>query len=544
MKNWLIRLVILIVPLAGHTRPEQDILIKTRFDKKSSANLTQKMRKFLVKNDFGDPYNYIHSSVLTLDLNETIDLPKDSQDWIRELQSILRLSLLDSRYTLKVEKLGYSIADFVPDLRSAQEVDNRIEYVTVSTIQGISITANKVIFEVELIRAHAVAPVAFNIELHQPKFTVSPELLSEINMGWMTSLLPGQMLLSLVTIDMHKVLNAVVKRPDLVDFSMHHFTIPDVSIRVGHKELKLDKVKLASFLERKKPQMKKSLLDVMNQRLGANFKNLIADAPKEIMINRRTVIDGMVKGSLHLESMDTDRLGLLELRYSGKFCSEDIFKTSKDCRSPLLARTRREISKEMSKSSVKFLNHQLLRNENNIAVSVSEQYLNNLIDATVLQGLWEKELANKPFKLGPEKAFILAEEAGENFSFFMDIIYPLSRTQRLLVGRSELRFPVKFFIGMQVLNSAGLPRFRITVNDILMDVDALLYGMPQYGLPSTVQNGRFKGKVLDKIFEDLASFKGETLFEMELGEFKDTYLEELDFYSDGAGRATAVLGFK
>jgi hypothetical protein len=47
--------------------------------------------------------------------------------------------------------------------------------------------------------------------------------------------------------------------------------------------------------------------------------------------------------------------------------------------------------------------------------------------------------------------------------------------------------------------------------------------------------------VLQTIHKDLSAFNNKVLVQVDLKEFKGTYLEDLSFYSDGLGRATAVL---
>jgi hypothetical protein len=56
-----------------------------------------------------------------------------------------------------------------------------------------------------------------------------------------------------------------------------------------------------------------------------------------------------------------------------------------------------------------------------------------------------------------------------------------------------------------------------------------------------VNTVRFQKIVLKRIFEDLAPFNQKIMLDLELKEFKETYLEQLDFFSDGHGRANAVL---
>ena len=123
----------------------------------------------------------------------------------------------------------------------------------------------------------------------------------------------------------------------------------------------------------------------------------------------------------------------------------------------------------------------------------------------------------------------------------MDILYKLTGTQRVLVGRSELRFPVRLSIGLKMVLVDKIPHLKIRVLKVHTDESLLLKGLPQYGLISNVNTARFQQKVLKGILEEIAPFDQKILLDLEIEELMDTYLEELDFFSDGKGRASAIL---
>jgi hypothetical protein len=178
----------------------------------------------------------------------------------------------------------------------------------------------------------------------------------------------------------------------------------------------------------------------------------------------------------------------------------------------------------------------------NVAISISEDYINQLITSVAQAGMID--LAGESFTLGPEKAFVLAEEKGEGFSLYLDIIHKLRGAQRVLVGRSELRFPIRLSIGLKVNLIQGIPHLQIKVLEVKTDEKLLIEGLPEYELVTNVDSVRFRKKVINNILEDISPFNQKILVDLELKEFKDTYLEQLSFLSDGKGRANAVLSMK
>lgn len=190
------------------------------------------------------------------------------------------------------------------------------------------------------------------------------------------------------------------------------------------------------------------------------------------------------------------------------------------------------------------MNRSLIERQTNLSLSVSEKYLNQMVEATIKTGLWDGPLSEKDLVLGPEKAFVLADEKGELFSLYMDVIHKLPRSQRILVGKSEIRFPIKFMIALNIEEVNGIPHFIIRVKKVATDRDLLVKGLPQYGLPTSLNGVRFQNKVLKKIMSDVSSFEGRTLVDFELKGLKGTYLHDLKFTSDGQGRGSATIGFK
>lgn len=519
---------------------EQNIVLATRLDQKSSASFIKRMRNFLINNGFGDPYNRSLTEPISIDLNKALqELPPDTQSWIKEFQSLLSLKLFESKYRFIVEGFSYSIEDFNSELRPVVSGVNRVEYVTHNHVKGISFSARRVSFQVELKRTQSGDPINFSIDLLGPEFIIHPELVLELPMLWQTSLTPELISLSLNSIDLTKMFRKILDRPELVELRVSDIHLPDVSVRVGHKEIKFDHKKIKKFLSDEKDGMKKGILDIIKAR-EETLVNILEGSPQEISVSKMFSIRGKINAIFDVKSIFENQIsGTLEAGLNGYFCSKggDL---SQFCRSQrVTAKKRRIVSSDLFKRSMFHVQDQLAEEKSHIVVSVSEHYLNELIMAADQGGVLE--LTSDKFTLGPEKAFVLADKYSENFTLYIDILHKLSGSQRVLVGRSELRFPVRLGIGLKILDINGMPTLRIKVNTIETNEDLLIRGKAEYGLPTNVTNIRFRKKVLKSIMEEIHSFKDMILLDLEIPELKDTYLEELNFYSDGFGRGTATL---
>jgi hypothetical protein len=518
-----------------------DIVIKSRLDHQSSAAFINRIRTFLINNNFGDPYNREFEAPVEVDFNQVLDdLPANTQSWIKEFQNLLNLKLFESNYILRIENFSYEIQGFNSELKPFQAGPNRVEYVSQNYVQGLELGAKKIVFQVELKRTTRGTPITFDIELIKPTFLLDPELVVDLPMGWRTSVLPDSLLLSLHTIDLSKVFSQIGERPELISFNVQDFSMPEVSIKVGGKTLTFDRDKIKRFLSSKKEDMKLAIIDLIKTKLEERFSNIIKDKPQEMFIPRSFSTKGEIETNFKLKSLNADDSKILDARVDGSFCSERTQNSIKECRSEQeITKVRRNISDDLFYSSMKEIDLLFMQKRANIVFSISENYINQLITAAAQAGLLE--LGGEGFRLGPEKAFILAEEKGEGFSLYLDIIHKLKKSQRILVGKSELRFPVRLNIGLKIILEDKIPHLKIKVLNLKTDTDLLLEGKPEYGLQSNVGTVRFQKKVIEGIMEDIQPFDQKVLVELELKEFKDTALEELSFASDGKGRANAVL---
>jgi hypothetical protein len=542
--------LLFITTLLGHSfvwaKAPQDIIIKSRFDAQSSKVFIDQLRDFLMINKLGDPYNIEVGKPLVVDLAKVIEeMPVDSHAWIKQFQSFFRLRAFESDFKLVVEGLGFSIGDFNSEfIPSPSTSGRRIEYVTQNSVHGIKVFAKKIAFEVILQTTDGSRPISFQVELIRPAFTVSQDLVLDLPMGWSTSILSDHLLLSLHTIDLKKIISEMIKKPHLIDFDSDELILPNLAVKVGNKTIRFDNAKIRDFLEKKEAGLKKSVLDLLNSRMNDRMGNVIKDTPLELKLLRKIDIQSDIHAAFELETMSANQSKMLEFNVDSYFCPPKEEKNN--CiDSAYKVRERRVILEEQTQRSSRLLNRQLIERTANIAFSVSENYLNELILATIKAGLWEHSFKGKEFKLGPEAAFILADEAGDTLSLYLDIINPLKGAQRVLVGRSEIRFPIKLKIILRVMEKRGVPHLVIKVKSVDVTDGMLIWGLPAFGLPSTVGSvPRFRKKVVQIIKEDLAELTNTELIDLELEELKGSYAERLKFSSDGMGRANATINFQ
>src|SRR5690606_16827696 len=109
------------------------------------------LRVFLENNNFGDPYQRTFSAPIEVDLKKAInEVSEETQAWIKDVQSLLKISVFESDYKLSINNFSYSIKEFNSLFRPGSSSNGRAEYVTINYIQGLKLKADSVVFEVAL----------------------------------------------------------------------------------------------------------------------------------------------------------------------------------------------------------------------------------------------------------------------------------------------------------------------------------------------------------------------------------------------------------
>lgn len=523
----------------------EDIVFKTQFDLNSSKAMIEQLRILFKNNGFGDPYSQEIKKPISIDLTQVLnDVPSDTQRWIRELQSVLSLKLFESDYKLKVYRFNYYLEEFNSEFTPSIGINGRLEYVTKSYVRGLQLGADKISLEVELKRAQTHEPLIFSIDIIKPQFIVGPELVADLTLHWSTELIPNFVNLKFNSLDLSSLITLIARRPDLIDLKTESIEMPQVSVRVGSKEVKFDESKIDSFLTKNKEGLKKGIIDIFNARMKDRLSNIFKDNPKLISLPRKIPFDGDAPAILSIEKMLLVKNNILDIRLNGLFCKKNVPLDKEICATDAVSvRERRRIDEESFLHSLEEMDKNLTARNKNMALSVSEKLLNQLVAVTIRSGLWDKPLSKYDLILGPEQGFILAEKNGD-ISLYMDVILKLTRSQSILTGRSQIRFPLKFSIQLQILDIHEVPHLEIKVAKVETNPANLITGFPQHGLPTTVASvPRFRNKVINIIMASVSTYAGDSLLEIKLKELKGTYLHKIQFFSDGHGRVTGVLGF-
>ncbi len=206
-------------------------------------------------------------------------------------------------------------------------------------------------------------------------------------------------------------------------------------------------------------------------------------------------------------------------------------------------------------------------------INVSHDYVNALLHTTIDAGLWDPGLQPNRLSFGDKKAFVRfdetvdprefpdldEEERRKAAVFYLDLVYSPGRSlsgtfQRIFVGRNSVRFPVKIYAHVNIVNRClgGTPVPHLVIQaagaDCLDDgrcvIDEADARRNRHGLVSTVQRARFTNLIRSEIRTAVQGMIGREVFALPLREFPNVGVEDIELEVDGQGRAlgTLVLG--
>ena len=184
--------------------------------------------------------------------------------------------------------------------------------------------------------------------------------------------------------------------------------------------------------------------------------------------------------------------------------------------------------------------------EDNLVVSVSEDYINRVLLKTIESGSWDESLERYGLavnKKNPNPIVVRLDKAGDSATAFLDLEYiGFAFWQKLFLGkRAPVQVPIQVDATVEILNDINnVPVLNIKIVGANMTDDFLLNGNESIGLKSSL--GKFKllkGLLLKIIKNQLqAQIEDNESIEIELpNTFQNTPLNEVKISFDGFGRA-------
>jgi hypothetical protein len=237
----------------------------------------------------------------------------------------------------------------------------------------------------------------------------------------------------------------------------------------------------------------------------------------------------------------------IEVNMPADFCTTSQYlKYKVGCLNNKLTQTApSRLNPNMHEESIRVMKDLMERGDATLVASVSEDYINKLLVATIDAGLWKKGLDEAGVTLGPNKVIMRLDRTGDTGTVIMDVVYNPSKMEKLLTGAKVIRIPLVLEMGLRIDIRDGIPFVVIHLQDVDTSDETIINGRPQDNIISTVKDiTRFKKKVAKAIREKVSILRNKDMLELPYPQYKDVGLEKAEFISDGKGRMNAYLSIQ
>jgi hypothetical protein len=337
---------------------------------------------------------------------------------------------------------------------------------------------------------------------------------------------------------------------DQSPIAVSHIQVNPVIVRLNNMNRSIDFDSFKPIIQAKF----NSLIALLLTELGKSMQTSIGpNILKTIFSQAITTRVGVKNESLYTQFgiafIDQPVKDQLRLQSNGGHCTAAAYeKYKEDCvlHEPELKPVR-VISDVDKKRSEQEIIDRLASKQSDVALSVSEHYLNRLLRGTIDAKLWDEVLKENGLQLGPKGAFVVLNQKSQNPELILDLIYsdrvylkfPLRvQTEILLASKSapvDVIYPLKSSSQPKKQIIAEIPTLEIKIKDILSTPDEIIHGLPEYEMNSRLIRGL--RKKLAKIILNLASdIKGTSVLMLDLPEFRGVGIENSDLKVSEFGR--------
>lgn len=540
-------LIFLSLTVSAQSFQSPDILVDTKLKSDWSGMLVSKIRRLLRNYGQADPFRAKFDKPLTVVESQVQQyLNPEAKELLTELGLMLEMDFLHGETKVVVHGLRYDVKGFNTNLKLTDEKNNGVTIAADFAASNVRVNADKIVLSL-MIPGKKALP-AIEIEIIKPIVVASEESLvnffSKIRLKSETDAFKLKMEEANFENMAHGLLNN-----ESVSLNFSSVIVPKVSIKIGNKELKFDQKKIEKLIFSKKEAIKGLVLaqfsSLLEKGFGAQALKAMDDMgfKKEYWINTVAIQSYMKFNSFKSFANGEHVLAHLD----GDFCTITSYNAVKEnCVNQKVTKTpKSRLNEKDHQASLDNMQEMVEDGDANIVVSISEDYVNQVLAATLDAGLWNKMLDKAGVMLGENKPFLrLDKKDSKTGTLYMDMVYTPKKIQQMALGTKQVRFPLALQVGLEILQDKRVPIFKLFVKDIDLSDDMLLNGRPELGVISNVGKLRFKKKVLETLRAETKDLPNTEIVRLNYPALRGLDLDKVDFQSDGLGRMNALILLK
>jgi hypothetical protein len=499
-------------------------------------------------------------------------LTVDTVDFVKKIEEISRLGVLDSTPEFSLDGFGYDIENLNPII-DLENLETGIRFKTNVEINGLDIYAKSFNLNFVVPEYGTTKNVlAFQVKILNPRMSFHPGVTLPVKTD--VNLLKnadGTIGVSLDHLDSQNLAQALKNSLHGVDFQYKELEISSVELLIMGQSLSIDKDKIKETINENKDLLKEiivnqisnvvakeGLLSLLKKYDNTNFKS-------NYWFN--TKAENNLPFSLEVKSFTAIDEKIARVDIDGYFCSQENFSKFQDeCKDHNEFKWfKNERNEREKQKSLEGIESKIRDPKTNLVISIGEEYITKLIHATIVNGQWDEILKEKGLSWGEQKAFIRFNKKGDRAQVYLDVRYGVGQITGLILSKRRVRFPIVldiktsveyrkvdlFETEKEVFENEVLPHIVMNIMDVQMDNDTFWKGIPELGLETSISAKEirygFRGLVVKKIKEDLFQFseknksylktwEGVELPPLIFPKIRNLHLEKLKHENDGNGR--------
>jgi hypothetical protein len=581
-------LLLLFTMQVSWATAQPDIIVRNRLENSWNLFMLNEVKQFTNNLNYNfDPLDVSFKEDIVYNADTIGDMFDETVlEDIRKIEKLLHLDILGVKPTLYIKGFGYKIDYVDPQINLVEDFGN-VGLRSKVAIRGIEVFAKEMVLKYvltsrdgrkKLIEAKMIKPSVRFDPNYVVRFRADIDL--EEDRDKIETIFKGT--------DFRSIQETLETNAHHVTLNPGKLQLPRIQGMLAGVDMEVNVGKVEALLGKHNSAIKKLLLGQLGILLGTQGlhdsikEGARVEIQKDQWIGAESRRPDDLVAYLRLDDLKKISTHVLEMEMIGDFCVSDNVinygidrcrdvkevKVPKNIRSSLdLKKSRNTISKLMQDKRVMFVS------------SISENFINKLISSTFEANLWEpvkvevnkeieksmeKILGNRekpdPVDFGDIPPFIRMDSTGNSASVYLTVKVNLrgflgnvgGRLAKLLMRVGVLEFPLKADITMKVVQKYKQDaEIRMTILDLDLDPENLLYGIKDYELRSNLQDVRgilrktvvkvIRNQLLDyaapKNPEQKLYYKG---YELPVGlkfqELNGMNLGRLKLYSDGIGR--------
>jgi hypothetical protein len=548
--RYLILVLAFSLPLHAFSASD-DVLLQTRISRGSLEWLIEKTLLILNNAEIDDGLTgvtTIDDEILTLD-----EITSDpAVEKVRSLvASVFRVDAAKAVLRIRIPKLSYKVHALRASAKRLDVADPVMHIDAAARIQGVDIGLPEGV-QVDLMVPDAktgvlnrflsanLAPSQVKVpsNLEPAEFEVSLEATRDDNLNFKLTGYKLDNLPAYVERHVNEIQTSELTTGGPI--TADQIAVQPVYVRVNQLNRTIDFSVFKPLIQKKM----KGILTTIILEVGKSLKTSIGPSIlksifKESLPSTLAISSEPFYTSFKVRSFSQPKRDQFQLGVAGGLCTLEMYRRfGVDCvRETPVPEPVRTIGPEIRRLAIEELSSVLASGKADVATSVSEEFLNRLIQTAIQSKLWDEMLAEDHLKLGPKGAFVILDKKGSAPELYLDLIYSgKGGFEGIFINpKRPIRFPLRIGTRLSFPLENGIPKLVITTERALSDADEIIRGIPQYGLPSKLVCGLRK-KIAKMILRMSKKLEGRNMVELPLPIFKGIGLEETWMESSEHGR--------